>query len=184
MRDLGDCMHCNSVDWAMSWVIIVSLHKPEVPWCGGEAASCEVLCFNKSQRFVRTVGMLSVYLQSQHLGSWPGPPAGPVQDSAGDVQIHRERGPGSTVFLWVETKGFKGYAQSFGAVGSQNKNWKLLVYFLQHGFHLCLTAAYTNLIFSLQDTKKLVSSPLLRSCRWSACWHVLINFCYFSLGKW
>ena len=72
-----------------------------------------------------------------------------MQDSAGDVQIHRERGPGSTAFLWVETRGFKGHAQSFGAVGGQDRNWKLLVYFLQHGFHLLLTAANTSLIFSL-----------------------------------
>lgn len=114
MRDLRDCMDCNPADWAISWVIIVSLHKLEVPWCGEEEASCEVLCFNKSRRFVHTVGMLGVYLQSQHLGSLSGAPAGPMQNSAGDVQTHGERHPGSTAFLWVETRGFEGHDQSLG----------------------------------------------------------------------
>lgn len=82
-------------------------------------------------------------------GSSPGAPAGSVQDSAGDVQIHRERGPASATLFWVETRGFEGHAQSFWAVGGQDKSWKLLVCFLPHGFCLPPTAASTSLIFCL-----------------------------------
>lgn len=103
----------------------------------------EVSCFNKSQRFACTVGMLRVYIQSQRLGSFT---RSFCRAHAG--QTKGEGGHGSTAFHWVETRMFKGHAQSFGAIGGQGKNWKLLVYFLQRGFHLPLIALNTSLIFS------------------------------------
>jgi len=80
------------------------------------------LCFNKSQRFVHSRDAESVPTVTAPYQELARGSSGPVWDSAGAVQIPGERAPGSTAFLWVETRGFKGHAQSFEAVSGQGKN--------------------------------------------------------------
>lgn len=65
-----------------------------------------------------------------------------MQNSAGDVQIH---GSGLAVFLWGKPECSKDILNPLGLSVTR----KELVYFLQHGFHLPLIAANTNLTPSL-----------------------------------
>ena len=143
-------------------------------------------CVLINPRGLSTAGMQRAYLRSQHLTrSLPGAPQGPCGTLLVLYKYLEREPPAQQLFFGWKPEGSKDMLSPLRlsvAKARIRSSWS--IFYSMVFSYLWLLLIANSLIFSPQDVKKLVSSSLFRSCKWSTCWHILINFCYFSLGQW